>query len=153
MRAWWWLRRPDHAGALVAIWVQGEVLVIRQSYRPTLTFPGGGLRRGEAPLEAARRELREEIGFEADASALTLAYETICRVDFRRDHVCIFELRLPAAPALRLDRREVVAARFMQPAELRRARLSPPVAFYLAGLAAPPGTPPAPETDPADPPG
>jgi len=34
--------------------------------RVGLTFPGGRLETGESPLEAARRELFEETGFESD---------------------------------------------------------------------------------------
>ncbi len=38
--------------------------------------------------------------------------------DFRREHVRVFELRLRAEPVLRIDDREVVAARFVEPRAL-----------------------------------
>ena len=60
-RLWWRLRRPGHDGAVVAIWQGGRVLVVQQSYRRNLSWPGGGIRRGEEPREATRRELREEL--------------------------------------------------------------------------------------------
>ena len=32
-RLWWRLRRPDHDGAVVAVWVDdGRILAVRQSY-------------------------------------------------------------------------------------------------------------------------
>lgn len=60
--AWWHLRRPRHEGAIVAVYVGAALLLVRSSYRTAWNFPGGGIRRGETPDVAARRELAEEIG-------------------------------------------------------------------------------------------
>src|SRR5262249_47875768 len=40
----------------------GKVLLARHSYKSGLSFPGGGVNRGEPPEQALQRELREELG-------------------------------------------------------------------------------------------
>jgi ADP-ribose pyrophosphatase YjhB (NUDIX family) len=44
----------------------GDVLLVRQSYRNAWGVPGGLLKRGEAPEDAARREVFEEVGLHID---------------------------------------------------------------------------------------
>lgn len=58
------LLSPTYAvGALVIVRrPNGDVLLVRQSYRPDWFLPGGLLQRGETPLQAAARELAEEVG-------------------------------------------------------------------------------------------
>jgi 8-oxo-dGTP diphosphatase len=131
-RLWWRLRRPAYDGAAVAVWLGGRVLAVQPSYRANPSWPGGGIRRGEEPREAARRELREELGLEVAPDDLVLAREMVVDWDFRREHVRVFELRLRAEPNLRIDSREVVAARFVEPRALLAAEGLPPfIRAYL----------------------
>ncbi len=131
-RLWWRLRRPAHDGAVVAVWLGGRVLAVQQSYRANPSWSGGGIRRGEEPREAARRELREELGLEVAPDDLVLAREMVVDWDFRRDHVRIFELHLRTGPVLRIDNREIVAARFVEPrALLAEGGLPPFIRAYL----------------------
>jgi 8-oxo-dGTP diphosphatase len=131
-RLWWRLRRPNHDGAVVAVWLGGCILVVQQSYRSNPSWPGGGIRRGEAPREAARRELWEELGLVVRPDDLRLAQEMIVEWDYRRDHVRIFELRLHAEPEIRIDNREIVGARFVDPqALLAEGGLPPFIRAYL----------------------
>lgn len=44
----------------------GAMLLVRLSYRQRWGVPGGLLKRGEQPAEAARREVREEVGLAID---------------------------------------------------------------------------------------
>ena len=54
-----------HVGSICIIErADGELLLVRLSYRPKWGFPGGLLKRGESPVDAAHRETREEIGVE-----------------------------------------------------------------------------------------
>lgn len=44
----------------------GRVLLVRLAYRRRWGMPGGLLKRGERPADAARREVREEVGFDVE---------------------------------------------------------------------------------------
>jgi 8-oxo-dGTP pyrophosphatase MutT (NUDIX family) len=120
----------------VAIWVAGRVLCVRQSYRRALSFPGGGIEPGEPPGEAARRELREELGLDVAAADLRHVFTAAGLWDGRHDTVWFHELHLAQAPALRPDRREVVATAFIDATRLEKLRVTGPVRAYLDWRAA-----------------
>ena len=128
---WWFISRPHHYGAVIAIWLGGQILMIRHSYHNRLSWPGGSIRRGEEPPDAAVRELHEELRLTVDRAALSFVERTLERWEYRYDHVWIFELTLAAPPELELDGREVVAASFMNPAEVLTIPLLPFIRTYL----------------------
>ena len=57
-----------HVGSICVVErADGHLLLVRQSYRRGgWGFPGGLLRRGEEPADAARRELCEELGIDVE---------------------------------------------------------------------------------------
>jgi ADP-ribose pyrophosphatase YjhB (NUDIX family) len=70
-------------GAIGLITVDGsQVLLVQPSYRNGWVPPGGFLARGEGPIEAVEREVREEIGLE-----LTFAPWHRVHFDVRRQGV------------------------------------------------------------------
>jgi 8-oxo-dGTP diphosphatase len=138
LRLWWYLRRPDQHGAMVAVWSGGRVLVLRLSYRRTLELPGGSIARRESAAAAACRELGEETGLLARPGDLRHGREIVLWRDYRRDHVTVFEFVVAdPPPALVIDRREVVAAEFMAPEAALRAAPSPFLRAYLECAAVP----------------
>jgi 8-oxo-dGTP diphosphatase len=127
VRIWWRLVGPRHESAVVAIRVGQALLLVRPSYRSGWHLPGGGIRADETPEVAARRELAEEIGFAAPA---LLPTSITFHAQGGRRRVHIFELRLIEFPKLRVDNREIVAARFFKPSELDRLVLTGATAAY-----------------------
>jgi 8-oxo-dGTP diphosphatase len=128
-RAWWHLRRPNHEGALVAIYVGQALLLVKSSYRTEWNFPGGSVHPGETPDAAAQREMEEEIGL---SSYPLLPAGSACGIwDGRRDRVYFFELHLDCMPELRLDNREIIATHLASPEELQSIALTGAVAAYL----------------------
>ncbi|PPQ27869.1 NUDIX hydrolase [Rhodopila globiformis] len=134
-RTWWRLSGARHEGALVAVHVGDAVLLVRASYRSAWSFPGGGIRRGETPAAAARRELIEELGL--TGGHLTPVGTACGRWDGLRDRVHFFDLRLDQLPPLQPDNREIVAVRLVPAADLRGLPLTAPVIAYLDGSVSP----------------
>lgn len=88
--------------AVVAHDRSADELVMLEQYRPTLgrdviNLPGGGLD-GDSPEAAARRELSEETGFQADRVETLGAYQPTGRSRMTR-HVCYATQLTPGEPA------------------------------------------------------
>jgi 8-oxo-dGTP pyrophosphatase MutT (NUDIX family) len=131
MKAYWKARRPLKHGALVAIWHEGRVLIVKNSYVDYYSLPGGYVKRGERAWEAAARELREELALDVDPKELALEVDVTHDWEGRRDHVVIFDLHLDYAPAVQVDNREVVAAEFLTPEQALARKLFPPLRKHV----------------------
>src|SRR5688572_2284870 len=87
MRVYWGVRRPDTHGALVAIWHDGKILLVKNSYLKYYSLPGGYVRSGETGKQAAVRELLEEVGVGVTEDKLTLALDVSHEWEGKHDHV------------------------------------------------------------------
>lgn len=131
--AWWQLRRPNARGAGVALWRDGRLLVVRTSYRGAmLSLPSGGVATGEEPRAAAARELREELGIEIAPEALREAGRIEFVFEHRKIVETVFEPHGPTDQQPRPDRREIVWAGWLSPAELAASPTVPSLDSYLA---------------------
>ena len=85
MKGGWFVRRPKTFGAhAVALTPEGKLILVKLRYAPGWRLPGGGRSPSEDPLEAALRELREEIGMLSHGEAQAVR-EFEEATDFKRD--------------------------------------------------------------------
>jgi 8-oxo-dGTP pyrophosphatase MutT (NUDIX family) len=129
------LTRPLTHGVYVAVWYRGRVLLIRNSYRRPITFPSGGVRRGEDLAHAAARELAEEAGISLPPGRLRPFRDYCIRHEFSRDIIRLFEVELDEdgddPPNPRVDYREVIWAGFRTREAALEMELFPVVERYL----------------------
>jgi 8-oxo-dGTP pyrophosphatase MutT (NUDIX family) len=94
LRAGWFVRRPRTFGAhALALTPEGKVILVRLRYASGWRLPGGGRQPTEPPLDAALRELREEIGMISHGEAKAA-------LDFEE---CVYSKRGTASLALVRD--------------------------------------------------
>ena len=121
----WAVARPRSHGVYVLAWWHDHLLLIRHSYKPHLFVPGGGPKRGESWIDAAVRELREEVGIAVPAARLRRVGQLVNRHEHKYDIVEMYEVELDGEPELRIDGRELVWAGFRPASELGALDLSP----------------------------
>jgi ADP-ribose pyrophosphatase YjhB (NUDIX family) len=138
MRRYWALRHPTTHGALVALQNGGEFLLVRNSYVPYYSLPGGYVRKSETAREAALRELSEEVGVSAQSHELELVLDETHEWEGKHDHVEIFVLQVPTRPNIAVDHREVVEASWWKPERALSLNLFPPLRRVLQMKAASP---------------
>jgi 8-oxo-dGTP pyrophosphatase MutT (NUDIX family) len=132
LRVLWFIRRPETTGALVAVWYQGRVLLVKNSYRVQLTLPGGYIRPREDRRTAAARELREEVGINVQPKRLVHAYHGSHVFEHRQDTLDIYELEVDTEPKVQVDNREVVRAEFHTPDDALCMKIVPHLDEYLS---------------------
>ena len=113
--------KPHLAGVSVLIEDgEGRIMLVRHTYGPEgWAMPGGGLKRGEDPAEAARREMREELGCELETLESLRVIEEVLGGCPHTAHV--FRARSRGEP--QVDKRELAELRWFARDELRALRL------------------------------
>ncbi len=104
-----WRKAPLSGVSVVITNLTGDVLLLKHSYGPDVwSLPGGGLGRGEDPMEAARREVREELGVELARIAPIGTLEEVISGSPHTAHIFAGVCDRQPQP----DLREVIEARF-----------------------------------------
>ena len=155
-KLWWRLRKPVLTGCrIVARDDEGRVLLVRHSYGTRRwMLPGGGVGRGEDPIAAALRELREETG------CGLLAPHEVARIDepLHGARNVVHVVAGGTADMPLVDHREIEDARFFAPEALPddmpvRMREGLPGWLKAAKAARPAHPPPRPSPPPPRSPG
>lgn len=111
LRHYWrrWRKTPIAGVSVIVTNLAGDVLLLKHSYGPAVwSLPGGGLARGEDPTEAARREVREELGVELARIEAIGTLEEVLSGSPHTAHIFAAVCDRQPQP----DRREVLEARF-----------------------------------------
>lgn len=127
----WFFTRPHQYGALVLIWHKDRVLLVRNSYQPLWSLPGGTIDRHEEADAAAVRELNEELGIKLKKDDLYLCYEITIPFNFRKDNVKLFEWRPMVEPDITIDQKEIVDAGWFTVEEASEMSLIPHLNHYF----------------------
>jgi 8-oxo-dGTP pyrophosphatase MutT (NUDIX family) len=131
MRTYWTLRHPKTHGALVALFNGGAVLLVRNSYVPYYSLPGGYVQSTESGRDAALRELSEEVNVSIAPSELLPLLDEQHDWEGKREHIEIFGVEIGERPVLQIDNREVIAADWFSLDEALKLELFPPLRRVL----------------------
>ena len=99
-------------------------------------LPGGGTHHGEAPIEAAVRELREELGLRVSTKRLRLLAKEVVRERGLRYQAHFFVVQIPANTPLKLQASEIAEAQWLDASTLSSQSLKPEVRQALAAWSA-----------------
>jgi 8-oxo-dGTP pyrophosphatase MutT (NUDIX family) len=130
LRVWWAIDWSTKKGVKCVLTRDGEILLVRHTYgdRSRWELPGGGVKRREQPADAARREVREELGIAVDD--WTLLGDLFERIDRKRDRLWCYSAEI-GDRELELDHAEIASAAWFSP-----DRLPTPTAKYVARITA-----------------
>jgi 8-oxo-dGTP pyrophosphatase MutT (NUDIX family) len=93
LRLSWFVRRPKTSGAhAIALTPEGKLILVKLRYARGWHVPGGGLHSGEPAVDAALRELKEEIGMISHGEVKP-AQDFEESVYFKRDTASVFVVR------------------------------------------------------------
>lgn len=115
----WEIVRHADAVSVLALDDQGRMLCVQQPRRAigrsTLEAPAGLIDPGETPEQAARRELQEEAGLDADVALLTRYYSS---PGFCDEEIYLFRASNLRESRLPQDDDEEIEVRWLAPAEV-----------------------------------
>jgi 8-oxo-dGTP diphosphatase len=122
LQTFWFVRRPNKLGVKCLLTEDDQILLVRHTYgRRAWDLPGGAVKRGEPPVEAARREMNEELGL---STVQWVEFGTlIANLDHRHDTIHLFRAEMTDGEPLTMDPGELERiqwfARSQLPTDLR----------------------------------
>ena len=130
LRVYWFLVRPQIVGVKCVVIHDDAVLLVRHTYGDRAwDLPGGHVKRRELPRDAARREMREELGRCIDGW-LDLGELYVTTNHHHHDNLHLFQAHVPDR-RLELDLTELAQAGWFAP-----DALPPELARYVRPILA-----------------
>lgn len=90
-KIYWFITRPKTRGVMIVLFdlSESKILLVRNTYgQKTWNLPGGGIKTGETPEQAAHRETKEEVGLQIKNMRGYGSFKAVH--DFKRDTMWVF---------------------------------------------------------------
>ena len=113
------------------VWFADRVLLIRNSYQPRWSAPGGSVEGDESTFDAATREMEEEIGIQIPAAELIFVRDVTFNFRYRKDKISLFEWHPAEMPSIVMDEREIIKCRWFSLEETKIISLLPHLEDYF----------------------
>jgi ADP-ribose pyrophosphatase YjhB (NUDIX family) len=133
-QVYWFVARPRANGVKCVVMHGDRIVLVRHTYgrRQLWDLPGGGIKRGETTLAAARREVAEELGVELTGWRELGRTDRIVNHKRNRLYGCA---GVAADEAITPDRVEIAEARWFARSSLPEPRTPWVTPFAAAALA------------------
>lgn len=129
LRTYWFVAHPTTRGVKCLLTDGEQILLVRHTYGSRgWDLPGGSMKRGESPVTAARREMREELG--VAIAEWTRLDEIVIDEYHRHDRVNYLAAEI-RAPRLVIDRGELDRVQWFS-----RHQLPPDLGRYARAIIA-----------------
>ncbi|MDD5731960.1 MAG: NUDIX domain-containing protein [Patescibacteria group bacterium] len=107
-RLYWFIFRTKTFGVKCMIECNGKYFLVKNSYGGnSWTFPGGGIKRGESPESAVRREVKEETGITLGNVEKIGEYQS--ELEYKKDTVYCYHAKV-SDPTFVIDTNEISEA-------------------------------------------
>jgi 8-oxo-dGTP pyrophosphatase MutT (NUDIX family) len=111
--------KRGHGRTRILVWHSGRILVTKNWVSDgKWSLPGGGLHKGELPLDGARRELLEETGIQVQAADLIYFSEQAYAAYGHHFQFFCYSVTFRNEPVVRAQAHEIAATAWMRPEEL-----------------------------------
>jgi len=105
-KTYWFLFRPATVGVKILAVNNNKVLLIKNRYDKFWYLPGGGVKSGETFVGAAKREMMEETGIQAQEFKVLGLYSNF--FEYKSDHIILLHCDVPLLdPVKGLEVKEV----------------------------------------------